>query len=132
MQSLALFIVLLTLALPGRAQPEPGSPAPASSAVPISPLPLGAAEAQIYAGRIRRAIQLNILVPEPIAGNPSAEVEVRTATDGTIVSVKLLQSSGSETWDKAVQLALARTERLPVASNGFVPPVLVITFRPKQ
>ncbi|PJC19809.1 MAG: protein TolA, partial [Comamonadaceae bacterium CG_4_9_14_0_8_um_filter_60_18] len=38
-----------------------------------------------YAGRIRARIKPNIVFTEELQGNPTAEVEVRTAPDGTIV-----------------------------------------------
>ena len=85
-----------------------------------------------YAGRIRARIKPNIVFPEELAGNPSAEVEVRTSPDGTIVGRKLLKSSGHRTWDEAVLKAIDKTESLPRDVDGLVPPHLVISFRPKD
>lgn len=47
-----------------------------------------------YAGRIRARVKPNITYTESLAGNPAAEVEVRTSPDGTIISRKLVKSSG--------------------------------------
>lgn len=85
-----------------------------------------------YAGRIRAKIKPNIVFTEDIAGNPTAEVEVRTAPDGTIVARKLLKSSGNKAWDDAVLKAIDKTEVLPRDTDGHVPPVLEINFRAKD
>ena len=83
-----------------------------------------------YAGRIVARIKPNIVLTNPVSGNPMAEVEVRTAPDGTIVGRKLLKSSGSSAWDDAVLKAIDKTEVLPRDVDGRVPGTLVIGFRP--
>jgi colicin import membrane protein len=85
-----------------------------------------------YAGRIRARIKPNITFTEDVAGNPKAEVEVRTSPDGTIISRKLLSSSGNKAWDEAVLKAIDKTVTLPRDEDGRVPPVLEISFRPKD
>ena len=85
-----------------------------------------------YAGRIRARITPNITFTEDVAGNPKAEVEVRTSPDGTILSRKLLSSSGNKAWDEAVLKAIDKTATLPRDEDGRVPPVLEISFRPKD
>ena len=85
-----------------------------------------------YAGRIRARIRPNITFTEDVAGNPKAEVEVRTSPDGTIISRKLLSSSGNKAWDEAVLKAIDKTATLPRDEDGRVPPVLEISFRPKD
>jgi colicin import membrane protein len=85
-----------------------------------------------YAGLIRARIKPNIVFTDTISGNPVAEVEVRTAPDGTIVSRKLTQASGVKSWDNAVLKAIDKTEVLPRDLDGRVPPVLTIRFRPKD
>jgi len=85
-----------------------------------------------YAGRIRARIKPNITFTEDVAGNPKAEVEVRTSPDGTIISRKLLSSSGNKAWDEAVLKAIDKTANLPRDEDGRVPPVLEISFRPKD
>jgi colicin import membrane protein len=85
-----------------------------------------------YAGRIRARIRPNITFTEDVAGNPKAEVEVRTSSDGTILSRKLLSSSGNKSWDEAVLKAIDKTATLPRDEDGRVPPVLEISFRPKD
>ena len=85
-----------------------------------------------YAGRVSARIKPNIVFTEHIAGNPTADVEVRTAPDGTIISRKLTQSSGVKSWDDAVLKAIDKTEKLPRDVDGRVPSALVISFRPKD
>ncbi len=85
-----------------------------------------------YGGRIRARIKPNIVFTEEIVSNPTAEVEVRTSPDGTIIGRKLLKSSGVRSWDDAVLKAIDKTEVLPRDLDGRVPPTLVISFRPKD
>ena len=85
-----------------------------------------------YAGRIVARVRPNIVFTEDIVGNPSAEVEVRCAPDGTIVGTKLVKSSGSKAWDEAVLKALVKTEVLPRDTDGRVPSALIISFRPRD
>lgn len=85
-----------------------------------------------YAGRIRAAIKPNIVFTEEIAANPMAEVEVRTAPNGTIINHRLLKSSGVKAWDEAVLKAIDKTGDLPRDVDGKVPGTLVISFRPKD
>ena len=85
-----------------------------------------------YAGRIRSSIKPNIVFTDDIPGNPTAEVEVRTSPDGTIISRKLTTSSGVASWDDAVLKAIDKTGKLPKDIDGRVPPSLEIRFRPKD
>jgi len=85
-----------------------------------------------YAGRIAARIKPNITSTETIAGNPTADVEVRTSPDGTIISRKLVKSSGVKSWDDAVLNAIDKTEKLPPDTDGRVIPSLTLGFRPKD
>jgi colicin import membrane protein len=85
-----------------------------------------------YAGRIRARIKPNITFNDDVDGNPKAEVEVRVAPDGTILSRKLIQASGNKAWDEAVLKAIDKTETLPRDTDGRVQPTMVISFRPKD
>jgi colicin import membrane protein len=85
-----------------------------------------------YAGKLRARIKPNIVFTDDIAGNPTAEIEVKTAPDGTIVSRKLIKSSGVKTWDDAVLKAIDKTETLPRDTDGRIPGTLIISFRPKD
>jgi colicin import membrane protein len=83
-----------------------------------------------YAGRIKARVKPNIVLTSTVAGNPAATVEVRVAPDGTIVGRKLVTSSGSPAWDETVLRAIDKTEVLPKDTDGRVPPVISMTFRP--
>ena len=83
-----------------------------------------------YAGRLVGSIKPNITYPGDMVGNPRAEVEVRVAPDGTIQSRRILQSSGNKAWDEAVLRAIDKTAILPKDTDGRVPPVIVLGFRP--
>ncbi|HEX6363463.1 MAG TPA: cell envelope integrity protein TolA [Albitalea sp.] len=85
-----------------------------------------------YAGRIRAAIQPNITLLNTVPGNPAATVEVRAAPDGTILSRRLVKSSGNATWDEAVLTAIDRTRVLPRDTDGRVPSPLELVFRPQD
>jgi colicin import membrane protein len=86
-----------------------------------------------YGGRIRGRIKPNITFdPSTVSGNPAAEVEVRCAPDGTIVSSKLVKSSGSPAWDNAVLKAIAKTEILPRDTDGRVHSPLLLVFKPND
>lgn len=83
-----------------------------------------------YAGRLVGRIKPNIAYPGDVVGNPRAEVEVRVAPDGMIQSRRIVQSSGNKAWDEAVLRAIDKTEVLPKDTDGRVPPVIVLGFRP--
>ncbi|MCF8212180.1 MAG: cell envelope integrity protein TolA [Rhodoferax sp.] len=103
-----------------------GSPGATGSAAQASGPSAG------YGSRIRARIKPNITYTESSADNPTAEVEVRTSPDGTIISRKLTHSSGVKAWDDAVLNAIDKTEVLPKDVDGRVPTSLIISFRPKD
>jgi colicin import membrane protein len=85
-----------------------------------------------YGSKVRAKVKPNIVFTEDIAGNPVAEVEVRTTLDGTIISQRLVKSSGNKAWDEAVIKAIIRTETMPRDTDGRVPTPMIIEFRPKD
>jgi colicin import membrane protein len=85
-----------------------------------------------YAGRVRGRVKPNIVFTDNVAGNPSAEVEVRLAPDGTIVGRRLAKPSGITSWDDAVLRAIDRTEVFPRDVDGRVPAAMILVFRPKD
>lgn len=85
-----------------------------------------------YAGRIRARVKPNIVFADSLATNAAAEVEVRTSPDGTILSARIVQSSGVKAWDEAVLKALEKTEVLPKDTDGRVPSPMIISFRPRD
>jgi colicin import membrane protein len=91
---------------------------------------VSAAPSASYAGRLVAHIRPFIVLTAQINGNPSAEVEVRTASGGSILSRRLLKTSGQPDWDEAVLRAIDRAGSLPRDADGRVPPVLTLVFRP--
>ena len=85
-----------------------------------------------YAGRLVGRIKPNITYPGDVLGNPRAEVEVKVSPDGTILSRRIVQTSGNKAWDDAVLRAIDKTEIFPKDSDGRVPPVIVLGFRPQD
>jgi colicin import membrane protein len=85
-----------------------------------------------YIGRLIARIKPNIVFTDPINGNPLAQVEVRCAPDGRIVSRKLVVPSGAPAWDTAVLRALDRTEVLPLNEQGRIEAVMLLDFRPQD
>ncbi len=83
-----------------------------------------------YAGKVRARVLPNVVFNDDIPGNPKAEVEVRTTADGTIMSQRLIASSGNKAWDDAVLKAIVRTGSLPRDVDGRVPTPMIIEFRP--
>ena len=83
-----------------------------------------------WAGKVQAKVRPNITFTDAISGNPTAEVEVRTSPDGTIVGKRLVRSSGVKSWDDAVLRALDKTEALPRDVDGRVPSPVVIEFKP--
>jgi colicin import membrane protein len=84
-----------------------------------------------YAGRIMARIKPNIVLTDTVDGNPKAVVELKVAPDGTIMSKRLIQSSGAKAWDDAVLRAIDRTDGLPRDIDGSVPPSMTIGFTPR-
>ncbi len=85
-----------------------------------------------YAGRIKAQIKPKIVLTGTVSGNPLASVDLRLAPDGTIVSRKLVKSSGSPIWDETVLRAIDKTEVLPRDIDGRVPASMTIDFRPQE
>jgi colicin import membrane protein len=85
-----------------------------------------------YAGRIVAKVKPNIVYPDDTPGNPTAEVEVRAAADGTITGRRLVKSSGVKEWDEAVLRAIDRTDTLPKDVDGRVPSPITILFKLRE
>jgi colicin import membrane protein len=75
-----------------------------------------------YIGKLRaRIIPTITFLMDEGSGNPTAFVEIRCAPDGTILSRRLLDSSGSPAWDKAVLDGIEKTRSLPLDEKGRLP-----------
>jgi len=85
-----------------------------------------------YAGRIIARVKPNIIYNGTPAGNPAATVEVRVASDGTIIGRKLVKPSGDPDWDNAVLRAIDKTQILPRDTDGSVQPLMELVFKPRD
>lgn len=85
-----------------------------------------------YAGRIKGKIRPLIIYSDDGAANPTAEVQVTLGPDGRILGTKVLKASADADWDRAVLRAIEKAETLPRDVDGRVPPVLILTFRPRE
>ena len=75
-----------------------------------------------YKGKIRARIIPNItFLMDEGSSNPTAWVQIRVAPDGTILSSRLMDSSGSAGWDKAVLDGIDKTRSLPLDEKGRIP-----------
>ena len=72
-----------------------------------------------------------MLSTDDIVGSPKADVEVSSAPDGTIISRRLVKSSGNRAWDEAVLKAIDRTGTMPRDTDGRVPTPIVVEFKPR-
>lgn len=74
-----------------------------------------------YAARIEARIKPNIVYVREFDASLRAEVTVKLAPDGSIVSRRISQSSGDPAWDKVALDAVDRTAVLPRDVDGTVP-----------
>ncbi|GEM_PF-38683 len=85
-----------------------------------------------YGGKVRAAVKPNVVFTDDVTDNPKAEIEVRTSLDGTIISQRLVKSSGNKAWDDAAIKAVIRTGTLPPDVDGRVPTPIILDMRPKD
>jgi colicin import membrane protein len=79
-----------------------------------------------YGGVLRAAIRPNVVFTDEIVGNPMATVEVRVTSDGTVISQRLVKSSGNKNWDDAAVNAIIRTRVMPKDVDGRMPDTILI------
>ena len=85
-----------------------------------------------YAGKLVALIRPNIVFTGSAEANAAAEVEVRSGPSGTILSRRLLKASGQPDWDESVLRAIDKTARLPRDTDGRIPPIIVMVFKPRE
>ena len=91
-----------------------------------------AAPSATYAGKVKGRVRPNIVFTGTVSGNTAAEVEVNAAPGGTIISRRLIKSSGNKDWDETVLRAIDKTRDLPPDTDGRVPATLIIAFKPND
>ena len=91
-----------------------------------------AAPTAAYSGRLAALVRSNLVFTGNLPDGAVAEVEVRAAASGMVLARRLVKSSGHADWDEAVLRAIDRTSRLPRDTDGRVPPVIIIAFKPRE
>ncbi|RZJ08904.1 MAG: cell envelope integrity protein TolA [Rubrivivax sp.] len=85
-----------------------------------------------WVGRVKGKIRPLIIYPDDSAANPTAEVKVTLQPDGRILGSTVIKASGDADWDRAVLRAIEKAETLPRDTDGRVPSVIILTFRPRE
>lgn len=85
-----------------------------------------------WVGRVKGKVRPLIIYADDGGANPMAEVQVALAPDGRILGSKVLKASGDPEWDRAVLRAVEKAETLPRDTDGRVPSVIILTFRPRE
>jgi colicin import membrane protein len=86
-----------------------------------------------YASRVAARVKPNIVFTGSLPSNPSVEVDVRLAPDGTVLGKpRVIKSSGSKEWDEAVVRAIEKTEVFPRDVDGKAPASVPISARPSD
>jgi colicin import membrane protein len=98
--------------------------------------PGNSGELDAYRSAIARKVRSNLIAPPGLSGNPSAVFEIEQimgSQGGTVVSVKLKQSSGNHALDEAIERAIRRADPLPPPDDpALFRRRLEITFRPLE
>lgn len=84
-----------------------------------------------YVGRIKSRIIPNIsrdAMSDRLGEEGNTTVEIKASEDGTIISQRIVQSSGFKRIDDAILKGINKTEVLPRDTDGRVPPTITITF----
>ena len=85
-----------------------------------------------WVGRVKGKIRPLIIYSDDSAANPTAEVQVALAPDGRILGSKVIKASGDAEWDRAVLRVIEKAEMLPRDTDGRVPSIIILTFRPRE
>jgi len=86
-----------------------------------------------YGAILRAAIKPNVVFAQEVDGNPSTKIEVRVTLDGTVISQRIVQSSGNKAWDEAAINAIIRTRVMPKDVDGRIPDtILIVDMRAKN
>ena len=91
-----------------------------------------AAPSTSYGGLIRAKIRPLIVFTGYAEFNAAAEVEVTLAPGGSVISRRLIKSSGYKDWDEAVLRAIDKAASMPRDTDGRVPSTLILSFKPTE
>ena len=93
----------------------------------------GSGASSTYGAIVKAAIKPNVVFTEDVTGNPMAKIEVRLTLDGTIISQRLVASSGNKAWDDAAMNGVTRTRVMPRDVDGRIPDTtLILEMRPRN
>lgn len=82
-----------------------------------------------YAETVRQRVRPRIVWNgKPVSGE--TVVQVRCTSSGNLESVKIVHSSGDQSWDSAALAAVREADPMPLDANGEAPPSFTITLRP--
>jgi colicin import membrane protein len=83
-----------------------------------------------YVNSIRLRVRQMWILPQDLQGNPEAVFDVVQIPDGTVISVKLVKSSGNKAYDEAVERAILKASPLPLPEpRSLFDRQLRLTFR---
>ncbi len=71
-----------------------------------------------YIGKIKARIKRNIVMPPDVPDNAKAEFAVTLLPGGSVLSVKLVKTSGFAAYDSAVERAILKADPLPLPPDG--------------
>ena len=77
-------------------------------------------EVAAYKAKIRAKILRNIVMSSDIPKDALAEFDVTLFSGGAVLNVKLVKSSGSAMYDRAVERAIKKSDPLPVPPEGLL------------
>ena len=77
-------------------------------------------EVAAYKAKIRAKILRNIVMSSDIPKDALAEFDVSLFSGGVVLNVKLVKSSGSAMYDRAVERAIKKSDPLPVPPEGLL------------
>ncbi|MEO6065644.1 MAG: TonB C-terminal domain-containing protein [Lysobacterales bacterium] len=113
-----------------RAQAEKDAQNQAREAAEASALARAKAD---WVSRIQAKVKGNVIVPPDLAGNPTAIFDVVQLPTGEILEATLRKSSGSRTYDDAVQRAILKSSPLPRPARAeLFQRTLELKFRPQD
>jgi colicin import membrane protein len=71
-----------------------------------------------YVGKIRNKIKGNVIVPPDVAFDARVRFSVTVLPDGTVLSPRLIKSSGQAVYDAAVERAILKSQPLPLPHDS--------------
>lgn len=83
-----------------------------------------------YASKVRKRILPHVIYDGETAANPLVIVEIKAASDGRLISRRIVKASGNPIWDQAVLRAIDASNPLPVDDTGYAPAVFIVRMRP--